>query len=610
MTLSPVARELLDSRDGRYKQLPFLAYKLGEAGSFGMDIALPDQLTIDENRMMVVIPFADGKRRDGVGDLLEIGGIRTERHRQNPICLFDHGKQVALPVALTEDPQTKAYTVTLDVVSQIGLAPSFFYGGKGMPGVERSREYDHALFCEQLYDLLCKKYVRAGSIGYQVIDATPLQPDYATGTPQGLHLKSVNMLECSCVVLPANQDTVRKALCLGGVCGKPLSPYLRKCLEPYAATTRVVTGYKGQPVPLRNVRGSNKVPPARWKPGVGAIKAQGMREDEANYRSIEEGDAPMNENGKLKDLPSSHISPEKARQILKDDSAQGHKLTSKQRRMFGAAAGKDKKEFVGDLNWLNDEAREREHRRKALREHYRRKAVESEGDRIPPTEEVKPKIKPGHRIKPLTIDRRPIHKRPAHLPPPKPLTGNQRPSGGGYPTLPKVHPLAKTLYRKALRLRYNSKARESGLEYFVVQDGGKWWVVTPESWRGGGAIGPFPSQVRAMNRCYQLNHRLATGEASTPGVEVRTKALSTVRLKYRSAAGVRHKSRGSSAGSSLLYLHGKDLAEAEAEAGKLHLGFERVGVHKGYEKVRLKGDDMAIDSMAKKYGRTLKSVRR
>ena len=42
------------------------------------------------------------------------------------------------------------------------------------------------------------------------------------------------MLEGSLVVLPANMDTVGKLLRDGVCCGKSLSPYLVKSLEPYA----------------------------------------------------------------------------------------------------------------------------------------------------------------------------------------------------------------------------------------------------------------------------------------------------------------------------------------------------------------------------------------
>lgn len=40
--------------------------------------------------------------------------------------------------------------------------------------------------------------------------------------------------------------------------------------------------------------------------------------------------------------PSSKVSSRKAREILRDGSVHGHKLTAAQRRMFGAAAGRTK----------------------------------------------------------------------------------------------------------------------------------------------------------------------------------------------------------------------------------------------------------------------------
>lgn len=210
-------------------------YKLvaGE-GQYGLDTLFPDSMDIDEGRMSVVIPFADGNRRDGVGDLLEVEGIRTERHRANPICLFDHGKNVQLPIGLAEDPDSKAYTVYIDPISKTASAQAFFYQGKGLVGLDGGDAYDHAVFCEQLFDLISKRYVRAGSIGYQVIKAFPLEPDFNRGTPKGLHLTETLLLEVSAVVLPANSDTVRKMLAMPKVCGKPLSPYLVKSLQPYA----------------------------------------------------------------------------------------------------------------------------------------------------------------------------------------------------------------------------------------------------------------------------------------------------------------------------------------------------------------------------------------
>lgn len=222
-------------------------YKLVDGNQFGLDVSISPTLDIDEAKMSVWIPFADGSRRDGVGDLLEVGGIKTDRHVRNPLVLFDHAKVVALPVALAEDPETKAYTVELDPMDQTGRANCFFYRGTGLKGLDSTREYDHAVFCEQLYDLIAKRYVRGGSIGYQVIKAMPLQTDYDRGIQQGLHLLQTLMLELSAVVMPANADTVRKMLDMPQVCGKNLSPYLVKSLQAYAPEqTKAVFGYEGK----------------------------------------------------------------------------------------------------------------------------------------------------------------------------------------------------------------------------------------------------------------------------------------------------------------------------------------------------------------------------
>lgn len=268
--------------------MPGEAYQLAD-GRFGMDMAIQGDMDINENTMSVWIPFASGQRRDGVGDLLEIGGIRTDRHQLNPIILFDHGQKVQLPIALAEDPKTKVYTVELDPVSQTARANAFFYQGS---------DSEHAIFCEQLFDLMAKRYVRAGSIGYQIVKAMPLQPDYEKGTPQGLHLLSVLMLEASAVVMPANADTVRKVLCLNKVCGKSLSPILVKSLEPYAPPTKammLIPETKEVTVPLNEDLNKTKVPPAKWKPGLGA-----MKELRKKYKKID--DVLDNENNEQEEV--------------------------------------------------------------------------------------------------------------------------------------------------------------------------------------------------------------------------------------------------------------------------------------------------------------------
>lgn len=256
--------------DGRAKDLPSdrWAYKLVDTGAYGLDVAI-EQPSIDEAKMSAWIPYADGNRRDGVGDRLNVGGINTERHRKNPVILFDHGKQVVLPIAMgcERGPDGKydlaRYKNVIDPATQTARINAAFYQGKGLTGVDRTQEYDHAVLSEQYFDMLCKGLLRSGSIGYQIVQSQGLPPNYETGTPQGLHLIAVLMLEASLVVMPANADTVRKALCLGTCCGKPLSPMLVKSLQPYApASTKTQVGYQ-----------KSTIPPARFKPGVGAMKS-------------------------------------------------------------------------------------------------------------------------------------------------------------------------------------------------------------------------------------------------------------------------------------------------------------------------------------------------
>ncbi len=235
MSLTPDISSILNAREKRLN--PSYSYKLSDVGSYGLDVAVLNGMDIDTEEMSVVIPFADGSRRDGVGDLLEVAGINTERHRMNPICLFDHGKQITLPIGLAEDPRTKQYTVSIDPVAKTARCKCFFY--------QSSKDKEHGLFCEQLFDLMAKRFVRAGSIGYQVIHAREIGPDYDRGVPKGLHLLSTLMLEASAVVMPANMDTVRKTLSMPRICGKPLSPMLVKSLTPYLGEKKhtVTSGY-------------------------------------------------------------------------------------------------------------------------------------------------------------------------------------------------------------------------------------------------------------------------------------------------------------------------------------------------------------------------------
>lgn len=266
----------------RGKSLPkAYSYQLGEdAGRFGLDVFGGSELRVDESRMAVFVPYADGNARDGVGDLLEVQGIDHTRHQRNPIVLYDHGKDVTLPVGSAEDPDTNEYSVEQDEHSRTEGGWCFYYQGKGLGGDERG---SHALFCEQLFDLQCRKLVRGGSLGYTIIEASKLPADHRTGTPEGLHLIRTKMLEFSVVVLPCNEDTVGKAwdeqranewfrkgmqdatrriLCLPHVCGKRMSPYLVKSLAPWAPPRKSQMGYEGKSCKCDGTPGQCRCPNA------------------------------------------------------------------------------------------------------------------------------------------------------------------------------------------------------------------------------------------------------------------------------------------------------------------------------------------------------------
>ena len=87
------------------------------------------------------------------------------------------------------------------------------------------------------------------------------------------------------------------------------------------------------------------------------------------------------------------------------------------------------------------------------------------------------------------------------------------------------------------------------------------------------------------------------------------KDLSSIRLKYRKSKSVRRRLKKSAPGSSMVYLSGKDLKAAKEMAEAKGLKFARVGVKGELEKVKLSGDDDAIDQVAKQYGKPLRGLK-
>jgi hypothetical protein len=196
----------------------------GGAGTFGLDCAAGD-VTIDRGRMLATGIFATNAR-DRVGDILEIDGIDTASHRQNPIALWDHGKNphLSFPIGRHKSDDGQ-YLVQLDPDNGLAIATTRF-----------SQTLHEA---EQIFGLIDEKIVGGQSIGYREIKAPPID---ATRPKGGKHLIAVELVEISWCAAPVNAEAVggyaelvRKALDRNRICGKSLAPSLRLSLEPLAA---------------------------------------------------------------------------------------------------------------------------------------------------------------------------------------------------------------------------------------------------------------------------------------------------------------------------------------------------------------------------------------
>lgn len=199
------------------------AYKLAEAHYGQAMTSRPDAILVDEKRMTARIPFADGTRRDRVGDLIEIAGIRTDLHIQNPQGLLDHGKYLHLPIAMCEDRDTGEYTVEL--AGNVANANLFF--------LQTDLEHEQGKAAEQVFDLIAKKFLRAGSIGFKPLRAVSFYDNPDSAQPSGAHLITTELIEVSVVVIPANGDAARRIVCLNGVCGKSLSSCILEPMKAY-----------------------------------------------------------------------------------------------------------------------------------------------------------------------------------------------------------------------------------------------------------------------------------------------------------------------------------------------------------------------------------------
>ena len=109
-----------------------------------------------------------------------------------------------------------------------------------------------------------------------------------------------------------------------------------------------------------------------------------------------------------------------------------------------------------------------------------------------------------------------------------------------------------------------------------------------------------PGVTEKLTGCRPKNKHLST----------EVKSLLNIRQKYRtSAKRFRRRMRKSIPGRSMVYIHSKDLEKARQMAEQKGLTFEHLGTKGNAEKIKLVGDDKAIDIVAKTFGKLLTSAR-
>lgn len=732
------ARDPLSVLNGRLKGLSSTeySYKLQGGNSYGMDVAFADNLAVDEKRMSLWVPYADGKRRDGVGDLMEIAGIKTERHRKNPIVGFDHFKDVKLPIGLACEWDEAAdkydrtkYINIIDPIENQARVNCFFYRGKGMLGVDRKDEYDHAVYCAQLFHMAATGMIGAGSIGYQVVKALELRPDYETGTPQGLHLLVTNMLEASLVILPANQDTAAKALAMPKIAGHAPSPYLVKCLCAFAPEKKVQFGYtpeldpkpdntkpdptrpylttpeltgsdviigktdtKSVPVPHGDMSRTD-VPPAKWKPGLGAEKNEGgessppsparanltLPEHTSTYHTASM-DKDMVDARKVKEIRKKYRKAQKdflgniedAVRAFREQGDSGvyqvyQRMSQRDRVDFDdyvaeislplasetfsptqrfvryirlRASGKAQEPLKRFIVHVNGKYHSTEFARNAAEAiAVVRAKLNDPGAKVETTESKSPQSGKSLEDDAARVLGIPVSE----------LVRFEHYSDAEWERYLRGVVSSRARENRAERERLNSHRQRQ--EYLRRKKREGKGLKTPKT--RAGVHGPLEHEINVGDRVI-ARHLISLARRSIdspfgtfayvgdrlyvvalrPGdvegvvvrneqgqqqsvvlsalrksMEAETKSLKNIRMKYRATKGIRRCLKRSSPGSSVLHVRGKDVAEAKEQATKKGLKFERLKTHDdGTEKIKLTGDDAAMDDVVKHFGVRVKSL--
>ena len=123
---------------------------------------------------------------DRYGDVIQQSGWQLDNYRQNPVILFSHDSN-ALPVG-------KALNVK---VTKNRLIATIEFASK-----------DVNPLADTIFKLYREDFMRAVSVGFLPLDYDINFSDDGAKAPLGLKFKSVELLEISCVSIPANPQAL------------------------------------------------------------------------------------------------------------------------------------------------------------------------------------------------------------------------------------------------------------------------------------------------------------------------------------------------------------------------------------------------------------------
>jgi hypothetical protein len=175
-----------------------------------------------DSKSMTVTGVIASPNVDQEGDIVEPGGLRMARHKTNPIVFLNHGfvagvPGMSLPIGKCETPEGN-YTCWYDPAADRAYATVYF--AKNSPDAY------------VVFSLYAEDVLRGFSIGFMPIRIKGLLRQLVGRKRPGQHVVEADLVELSCVGVPANPDALRVKMDRGL---GDISPELFKSLDAVAA---------------------------------------------------------------------------------------------------------------------------------------------------------------------------------------------------------------------------------------------------------------------------------------------------------------------------------------------------------------------------------------